>query len=204
MSNIRKTSEKSNRFLSWTCVIYPESLPTDWVDKLGDLMIPWACSPLHDKDKNEDGTDKKPHYHLLLSFRSVKSYEQVKAITDTLNAPRPEPVRDTRGMVRYFLHLDNPSKAQYERQDIKVGGGFDLDTALQRSKSEDRVVRRQILNLLAEYGINEYCDAVDLIDSEYPDFSDYVFEHTFFFSAYLKSKKYKQMQQISESKRKTK
>ena len=73
MSNIRKTSEKSNRFLSWTCVIYPESLPTDWVDKLGDLMIPWACSPLHDKDKNEDGTDKKT----ALSFVAFVPFGQV-------------------------------------------------------------------------------------------------------------------------------
>jgi len=107
-------------------------------------------------------------------------------------------------MVRYFLHLDNPSKAQYDRQDIKVGGGFDLDTALQRSKSEDRMVRRQILNLLAEFGINEYCDAVDLIDSEYPEFSDYIFEHTFFFNAYLKSKKYKALQQVVSDKNETK
>lgn len=204
MPNIAKPSEKSNRFLSWTCVVYPESLPKDWIEKLGDLMIPWACSPLHDKDKNADGSDKKPHYHLLLSFRSVKSYEQVKEITDALNAPRPEPCRDTRGMVRYFLHLDNPSKAQYDRQDIKVGGGFDLDTALQRSKSEDRMVRRQILNLLAEFSINEYCDAVDLIDSEYPEFSDYIFEHTFFFNAYLKSKKYKALQQVVNDKNETK
>lgn len=193
MANITKSSEKSNRYLSWTCVVYPESLPNDWRDILGELMIPWACSPLHNQDKNPDGTDKKEHYHLLLSFRSVKTFEQIKEITDKLNAPRPEPCRDTRGLVRYFLHLDNPSKHQYERKDITCGGGFDIDTALQKTKSEERSMRRQLLTLFADNNIYEYCDAVDFVDFNYPDFSDYLCEHTFFFSSYLKSKRYKQM-----------
>ena len=33
-------------------------------------------SPLHDKDKNDDveRTDKKPHYHVILRYGSMKSF----------------------------------------------------------------------------------------------------------------------------------
>ena len=114
-----------NRHRSWTCVVYPgESLPENWKAILGDLMIPWAISPLHDEDVNADGEKKKAHRHLLLSFNTVKSYAQIEEITKRLGAPTPQPCRDTRGMVRYFLHMDNPEKAQYKRENIEYGGGL--------------------------------------------------------------------------------
>ena len=78
MANITKSKDERKRFLSWTCVIYPESMPENWREILGELMIPWAVSPLHDKDVNPNGEPKKPHRHLLLSFRTVKAYEQIK------------------------------------------------------------------------------------------------------------------------------
>ena len=71
MENVEKAETKSKRFLSWTCVVYPgESLPEKWKEILGELMIPWAISPVHDQDVNANGEKKKAHRHLLLAFTS--------------------------------------------------------------------------------------------------------------------------------------
>ena len=76
----KKVPEKETRTRTWTFVIYPESAPLNWRDKLDGLHIEWVESPLHDKDLNASGEAKKPHIHILLLFGGVKSYEQVKEI----------------------------------------------------------------------------------------------------------------------------
>lgn len=53
----------------WASVGYPESLPTDWKDKLIETGLQIAISPLHDKDINPTGEVKKPHYHFIFWFR---------------------------------------------------------------------------------------------------------------------------------------
>lgn len=115
MANITKASAKDNRSRTWAFVAYPESMPENWREILDALSVPWACSPLHDKDINETtGEVKKPHRHFVMSFPGKKSYEQIKEITDKLNAPVPQKCLSIRGAVRYFLHLDNPEKRSIE------------------------------------------------------------------------------------------
>ena len=77
----------AGRTRTWTFILYPESVPDNWRETLNDLFIEWVESPLHDKDVNPDGEIKKPHWHILLIFPSVKTYEQVSKITDMLKAP---------------------------------------------------------------------------------------------------------------------
>lgn len=50
---------KETRTRSWTFVLYDDSAPKDWRDRLDEYHIPWAESPLHDQDENADGTPKK-------------------------------------------------------------------------------------------------------------------------------------------------
>ena len=56
MKNVKKRA--------WGGVIYPESLPENWLEILQNSGLQIAISPLHDKDINPDGTIKKPHYHI--------------------------------------------------------------------------------------------------------------------------------------------
>ena len=49
MSSTRKVTKAR----SFACILYPESLPDGWVDKLVPIGVPMAISPLHDKDKSE-------------------------------------------------------------------------------------------------------------------------------------------------------
>jgi hypothetical protein len=69
-------------------------------------------------------------------FGGVKSYEQVKELTDRLNAPIPERCHNAKAMVRYMAHLDNPDKFQYSIGDIHSHGGVDIAELLRPSSSE--------------------------------------------------------------------
>ena len=151
---------KDGRSRNWLLVVYPESAPEDWVQQLESLGCMFVRSPLHDKDKNADGTPKKPHWHLLLSWRGKKSYEQILLVSKCLNSPIPQRCHDTRGAVRYMLHLDNPEKAPYAREDLLAGGGFDLDSALKLTTSEEGAILTAIEQFLFDNEIKEYADLV--------------------------------------------
>lgn len=191
MANITKSKDKRKRYLSWTCVIYPESVPENWREILGELMIPWAVSPLHDKDVNADGEPKKPHRHLLLSFRTVKAYEQIKEITDKLKAPAPQPCNDTRGLVRYFLHLDNPEKAQYKKADILAGGGFDIENALQATATEEENILDEITEFLETNWVTEFCDFNSYVRHEKKEWRTILRKNCFYISQIIKSQRHK-------------
>lgn len=75
---------------------------------------------MHDADLTDDGKPKKPHYHVMLQFRSAK---WASALADELGLEanlilgcpeNTQPVQTFDGMARYFLHLDHPDKTPYE------------------------------------------------------------------------------------------
>ena len=121
--NQKSNKSGQGRTRIWTFVCYPDSVPADWEQILTERFnLQWARSPLHDSDFNADETQKKPHWHIVLVFDGVKRYEQVKEISDTINATIPQKVHNLQGLMRYFIHLDNPEKAQYDIKDIKAVG----------------------------------------------------------------------------------
>lgn len=154
-------SGDESRTRVWTFVIYPESAPENWRDLLDEFHIQWAHSPLHDKDLNATGEPKKAHYHVVLAFPQVKAYEQVKAITDALNAPIPQRCHDLHALVRYFAHLDNPEKAQYSVADIKGFGGIDIEECLRPSGSARYALIGDMIRYIKEQHITEYQDLMD-------------------------------------------
>ena len=186
--NIPKKQGK--RYLSWTFVGYPDSLPENWLNQLADLCVPYCVSPIHDKDLTGLGEPKKPHYHVLLSFRSVKSFEQIKEITDKLNAPIPQPCNETRGLVRYFLHLDHPNKAQYSRDDIIAGCGFDLENALQATATEEEEILDEICDFLESNWITEFAAANSWIRHNRKEWRLIFRKNAFYLSQIIKSQRH--------------
>ena len=141
-----------SRKRNWVFVLYPESAPKNWREQLRDMLVPGFISPLHDKDVNADGTPKKPHWHVILTFKGLKSYEQVKAITDKLNAPAPQVCKDTRAYARYLCHLDNPEKAQYEPAQVENMCGTDYLENIRSAADTDTA-----LNEMMDWCIDERC-----------------------------------------------
>lgn len=104
----------SGRTRNWATVVYPDSVSMDWMNKLEDFHVPFCVSPLHDKDFTDLGEFKKPHFHVLLMFESVKTKDQAIEIFDTIPGVGCEKVSSLRGYARYLCHLDDPDKASYD------------------------------------------------------------------------------------------
>lgn len=149
---------KDERSVSWVFVAYPESLPDNWIDLLTETMVSFCISPLHDKDLDATGELKKAHWHVILSYGSKKSFNQVKEITDMLNQPIPQPCRNVKGYVRYLVHKDNPDKAQYDESLIQCFNGFDIGTYLKVSCTDRYLALSEMVQLIDDSDITEYSD----------------------------------------------
>lgn len=165
----QKASAKGTRTRNWSCIIYPDSAPTNWIDILDEFHLEWVQSPLHEFDTNPTGEVKKPHWHILLMFGGVKTYEQVLEITDKLNCPRPEKCHNAKALVRYMAHLDNPEKYQYSINEIVPHGGVDVAEMLRPSSSERYSLISEMISYIREQGVTEFSDFLDYAAINHPD-----------------------------------
>jgi len=149
---------KDERIRNWTFVLYPESAPTAWRDVLDAEHIPWIESPLHDMDTDPEGEIKKAHWHILLLYDGKKSYDQIKSMTDSLNAPAPQKAASAKGLVRYMLHLDNPEKFQYDRSLIIGHGGADVAEYLKPTSASRYILISEMMDYVRENGVREMED----------------------------------------------
>ena len=71
----------------------------------------------HAPDKETEESDNHFHTHFIMRTAGSRSIKQVSA---TLGCPSNycQVVRQKRSMMRYFIHLDNPDKIQYKKEDI--------------------------------------------------------------------------------------
>lgn len=115
----------SNRTRNYATIVYPESAPENWQEILSEQFVPAFISPLHDTDVNPTGEPKKPHYHVLIMFDSVKTIEQALSVFQKINGCGCEVVQSLRGYARYLCHLDNAEKVQYDPQNVRALCGAD-------------------------------------------------------------------------------
>lgn len=169
MAGNKSSGNKESRTRNWTVVLYPESAPSDWRDILDGLHIEWVESPLHEFDTNATGEVKKPHWHLLLMFGGVKSFDQVCEVVKPLNCPIPERCHNAKAMVRYMAHLDNPEKYRYNVSDIKAHGGVDISELLRPSSSERYTLIRDMSAYIRDNDVTEFSDFFYYAMSEHFD-----------------------------------
>ena len=176
---------------NWAFVLYPESAPADWVDKIQQTGLQCAISPLHDKDVNPTGEPKKPHYHVIVTYSGPTSYNVVKGLTDELQQPIPQPLEQVRGYYRYLTHQDNPEKAQYDVRDIRTINGFNIADFAELTRSEVTQIKKALQVLIRQNGLTEYAELMDYLqdagmDAEYEVASN----NTLFFGRYLGSRRH--------------
>ncbi|EGP8873794.1 replication protein RepB [Listeria monocytogenes] len=194
-----KTKQPYKRGRNWVVVVYPESAPENWIDLI--RQEPVAISPLHDKDVDENGERKKPHYHVVFAYKGNKSFEQIDEIARLLHAPIPQRVNSLTGQTRYLTHQDNPEKYQYESSDIQVFGGFDLEGNLAMSSGDKRQILKDMILFIREENIIHLVDLTDYCLSENAPagwFEILTERNTLFLKEYIKSnwQKYKSGEEI--------
>lgn len=191
---------KDTRSKNWTVILYPESAPPNWKDLIEQMHIEWVESPIHDKDINPDGEAKKAHRHLLLMFGSLKSYEQVRELTDQLNCPSPQKCHNSKAMVRYMAHLDHADKAQYDISEINAYGGVDIAELLRPSASERYSIIRDMMMFIRDENIVEFKDLMDhasmnRFDDWFPLLCD---NSSIVMTSYINSKRHKMKSQSTD------
>lgn len=172
----------AGRHRGFNFVFYPESAPEGFRELIASWNVP-ALLALHDKDKEPDGTDKKPHYHLLLTFAGMKSFSQVHELVDQLGSKVVEPAYDIRASARYLGHLDQPEKFQYGVAVIEAFSGqsvADLTAPIGDPSPE-------IIAFVREQGIVEYSKLIDYCLNGRPEWYRYASTHSIYLVAYLRS-----------------
>ena len=182
-----KVTKKRN----WAFVIYPESTPENWQELLIKTGLPFAVSPLHDSDLNPDGTAKKAHWHVIVCFPGPTTFQVVQALTDSLNAPIPQPVESVKGYFRYFTHMDNPEKAQYDERKITTKNGFNILDYADLTRLETLRIKMKLREIIREMKFTEYAELIDfLADEEMLLELDIATSNTLFVSQYLTSRRH--------------
>lgn len=186
-------ADKNVKKRNWAFVLYPESAPADWLEQLQKTGLPCAISPLHDRDVNATGEQKKPHYHVMVFYQGPTSYNVVKRLTDGLNQPIPQVIEQVRGYYRYLTHMDNPEKAQYSPVDIRALNGFDIGDYVEMTRSEVTKVKRALADYIVENDLREYADLIEMTMCEGvpPEWFDVASSQTMFFTGFLKSRHYR-------------
>ena len=188
----QKFQGKNVKKRNWAFVLYPESAPADWRERLAKSGVQCAVSPLHDRDENPDKTPKKPHYHVILVYGNPTTYNNVKTFTvDQLGQTIPQGLEQVRGYYRYLTHEDNPEKAQYSKADIQHINGFDIREFVEMTKSEVLKYKREVIEFIRDNRLTEYADLVDALydaGEAMADHFEVVANNTLFFKAYLTSR----------------
>lgn len=161
--------KNSARVRSWSAVIYPDSAPDNWREILDDYHIEWVESPLHDRDISATNEPKKAHWHILLMFGGLKSFEQVVEFLQPLNCPIPQRCHNAKSLVRYFAHLDHPDKAQYNICDIIAHGGVEIVDLLRPSSSERYTLISDMVKYVQDNDITEFFQLVDYAREDHYD-----------------------------------
>lgn len=166
----------ASKYSFFTGIIYPDSAPDDWHERLVNSLNMYLVSPLHDPDERDSDEDvametTKPHYHLLYCHGnpiSPKSARTVYPFEESWCFSNPNPVKfgvsAATNLARYFLHLDQPKKQQWEGDPyeiLDVLNGYPLDLSRQLTRREKRDMRIGIQDTLHKLNIYELGGAID-------------------------------------------
>lgn len=187
------------RTRNYATVVYPESAPEEWYRIIADSKIPVFISPLHDNDINADGEPKKPHYHVLVMYDSVKTQEQAREYFAAFGGVGCEVVNSLRGYARYLCHLDNPEKHQYSIDDVRAYGGADYIQAIGCAADKAKAIR-EMVNWINVNDCDYFSDLFDYASINRSDWFDCLINAGAYpVKEYIKSRYFKKYHQVNNA-----
>lgn len=102
---------------------------------------------LHDKDIDDEGKIKKPHYH----FRVFAVYQRTITAWATFFKVMPNDIQileNKRRSIRYLIHMDSPKKYQYSLLDV-VTNIVDIDYYFNEDKSSEDTQLQNIFGYIS-------------------------------------------------------
>lgn len=167
----------------WLMIVYLDSAPDDWREKMAATGLAFTVSDLHDKDVNPDGAPKKAHYHVIVSYSNSTTYRSVKGLRDITHGPFPLQCKSVKGAYAYFTHKWNPEKYQYDGKGIERYNGW--EKALEAS--DVVAIRNELTMMCFMQDIREYSELVIATMAMDGDYQAVAANHTVYFVALLRS-----------------
>lgn len=166
-----KTKVKARYF---AFILYPESLPVDWEERLIRLGISMAISPLHDKDKSnvEGQIYKKPHYHVLYIAKNPVTAEsvrlKVKRVLGNQSIAHIEIIDSVEYYFQYLTHESadavKKNKYKYDKKNITYINDFDIDRYITLDENQKRELKNLLLNIIRKEHLVNVIHLLDFIE----------------------------------------
>lgn len=159
----------------FTFLLYPESIPTDWEQKLELIGVPIAVSPIHDMDEKTDKSKwvpddvvrngkhyKKAHYHVIYVAKNPVTVDSVrKRIQRTLGiqsvAKVQIVVRSVESMYLYLTHESKDAiekhKHKYSKSDITLLNNFDIDRYITLDVEDKDDMLNDVCDLIDDHNL---------------------------------------------------
>jgi len=184
----------SGSLLWWSEVVYPESAPDGWEDRLTSTGMQWSKSPLHDKDpwdhdspegdgeldgkphhfaKGEvykAGDHKKEHWHICGKLdHPEKIWKVNRMIRQITHGTVIQEVTSLSGYVDYCTHLHEDPEKKYpywKEGSCEFFNGFTVEL----NATERKKIRAQITQWIRE----EHVDSWGKLTRRYDTNSEYL------------------------------
>lgn len=157
--------------LWWSFIIYADSVPDNYLDKLKATGMQIALSPWHDKDwwdhdsppmvnaetgeiipkgaRYKKGDRKKNHRHGIIKCDKKTSWREMNALLQNIcHCPYIQKCRSLKGAYEYFLHLnegDNKYHGYFKDEIIKMNGFI-----IEPTKHEQGILYDEIVTTIIE------------------------------------------------------
>lgn len=166
-------------------LLYPDSIPENWVEQLESLGVSMAISPLHDMDEKTDEKKwtsddivrngkhyKKPHYHVIYIARNPVTMESVrnkiKRKLGNKSVAHLEIIDFIKGAYEYLTHESKDAKAKnkhiYDKKGVLHINDFDIDRYITLDESEKKELRNQLFDLINHCGIVNMKELMAFLD----------------------------------------
>lgn len=165
-------------------LLYPDSLPEDWLVKLEMIGQPIAISPLHDSDVDteavkQSGTGeiiyKKPHYHFVyIANNPVTPGSVLNKVRGVLGVQAISQVKIIHTSVRnYYDYLTHESKDAvaknkhvYDKENITLLNHFDISRYDTMDMEEKTRVLDCVCQMIRKKGLMNVNDLWDYLEFE--------------------------------------
>lgn len=140
---------KNERSLYWGLILYEDSDNLKFSDfNFSNYEYLYIK---HDKDKTDDGSLKKTHYHVVLKF---KNYKWLSSLSDETGIPYNyfEKIRSLDNILCYLIHYKEDSKYHYNFDDL-------VGSSILKSKL------KKIINNFERDETDIMCDFMNFINS---------------------------------------
>lgn len=149
----------------WWAVLYPENMPDNWRDIVGDVVqLPFAYA-VHDLDHDSKSEHRKDHVHMILAFPNTTTYRHALSIFKLLGETAVntcEACVNIRHCYDYLLHDTDSCKKQgkevYPKDRRIVGNNFDIGAYEQISTEQKQ---EMLQNLVGFVIVNKIMNMTD-------------------------------------------